>query len=98
MWQGGCMKWQPIETAPKDGTRILLGEPRSAISDGICTVGNWIDSLEDGQDYMGHDAGFIDVDYNDFNPSRSFGNPSHRYTGVQPTHWMPLPDPPEDVC
>lgn len=32
--------WQPIETAPKDGTRILLLYPND-VYQGIITVGQW---------------------------------------------------------
>jgi hypothetical protein len=90
------MKWQPIETAPRDGTRIILGLPDlDGDGGGISVAGYWLEELEDGVDYMGHDGGFTDVDYQVFQPGRSFGAESYRYAGRQPTHWMPLPEPPK---
>lgn len=90
-------KWQPIETAPKDGTLILLGQPEG--DDGeipaISTPGRWIEGYEDGVDYMGHDSGFMDVEFQQFSCPRSFGAEKYRREGRQPTHWMPLPKPPE---
>lgn len=59
-------EWQPIETAPKHGTLILLYEPRP--------------------DTHAYEIGFYDC-------GCWFGS-DHMYT-VYPTHWMPLPDPPE---
>lgn len=54
------MKWQPIETAPKDGVFI--------ISDGEkASVGWWYGQLL---------TGWLPADH-------------------KPTHWMPLPEPPE---
>jgi hypothetical protein len=62
------MNWQPIETAPKDGTEVDLWVP----DDGRFTNcwfmdGIWLQT-EDGNTYS---------------------------TGGAPTHWMPLPQPPQ---
>lgn len=61
------MRWQPIETAPKDGTRVLLVNP-------LCWVG--AGSFRDG--YQG--------------PAFYFEGSTLK---SHPTHWMPLPPPPE---
>ncbi len=56
--------WQPIETAPKDGTRIL-----------IC------------------DRGIVEIaEWNDYYAWSLFYGESSTTT---PTHWQPLPAPPE---
>jgi hypothetical protein len=89
-------EWLPIESAPRDGTRIILGRPdEDGDGGGISVCGYWIDELEDGVDYMGNDGGFTDVDYQVFQPGRSFGAESYRCAGKQPTHWRPLPAPPQ---
>lgn len=31
-------KWQPIETAPKDGSRLLLATPSGKMADGIWSL------------------------------------------------------------
>ena len=66
--------WQPIETAPKDGTEIL----------------GWTGSM------------FLIVEWNEQKwhkkpaPYWDSGRPSITWMREygQPTHWMPLPDPP----
>jgi len=68
--------WQPIDTAPKDGTAILLwpyghfefwnGAAEAEVVLGYCT--------EDEEWF----------------------NPEARLS-FKPTHWMPLPEPPEDI-
>lgn len=61
--------WQPIETAPKDGSSVLVYEGFEP----IVTEGWW-----DAEDEM-------------WRPSGSRNYPFWH----QPTHWQPLPDPPE---
>jgi hypothetical protein len=65
-------EWQPIETAPKDGTYIVLRLFHRLEG---AAIGRWFD----------------------------FGQVIHGVTGywtanatqVEPTHWMPLPEPPK---
>lgn len=63
-------QWQPIETAPKTGERILIAHGNSV----------WED------EWWGDDDGYW------FECSQS-----GPHWGEAPTHWMPLPDPPENL-
>ena len=67
--EADVMKWQPIETAPKDGTEILT------VKHGVMVINNWHRCwmTRKGQELV----------YNDWQWQS------------KPTHWMPLPDPPE---
>lgn len=66
-------EWQPIETAPKDGTEVLIGRfldgklPTKAVASFHPSEG-WRDAGDIGWGGM--------------------------YAHVRPTHWMPLPSPP----
>lgn len=71
------MDWQPIETAPKDGSRVLL--VRAGI-DESAFVGSW--SLWSNKDYWTPDHWVDDARNLDL-------------IERPPTHWMPLPDPPQ---
>ncbi len=62
------MKWQPIETAPKDGNDVLV------FGGGDYTVAHW-----NGEEWR---------DYGDIGWAGMCGDDN------QPTHWMPLPEPP----
>ena len=68
------MTWQPIETAPRDGTYILLGYTQQG------------DEMPTGL-FVGvgslHENGKLWV-INSWDNEKAW-----------PTHWMPLPDPPE---
>lgn len=78
------MEWQPIETAPKDGTIVLLwGEWAGEINgqSGIDTmdIGSFIDGKSD---YDGDDWWLLVT--------------GDAYAcWMRPTHWMPLPPPPK---
>jgi hypothetical protein len=75
------MEWQPIETAPKDGTRILLYRP-SYFDWARVIGGNWCDEkiAKKPRPYWTHDRECL------------IGVLEARQH--QPTHWMPLPPPP----
>lgn len=71
------MKWQPIETAPKDGTHIIAW--RATAKPPHCESMYFVPYDEDGN-------GLWHWVQDGDSPSENF-----------PTHWMPLPPPPEDV-
>ncbi|QHJ81424.1 MAG: hypothetical protein [Bacteriophage sp.] len=76
------MEWQPIETAPKDGTVVDLYFPIKSYGDAILfgdgRMTNW--SYEDGE--WGSASGGL---------SRLV-----TATEKQPSHWMPIPKPPTE--
>ena len=102
-------EWQPIETAPKDGTEILIfypvyrvagaGEPRARAGkvdygydqNGVLigskiAVAYWYDSEEGHRSLLG--AGYWQT---------LSGQNLGALAESDPTHWMPLPDPPEQA-
>ncbi|WGR59952.1 DUF551 domain-containing protein [Paracoccus ferrooxidans] len=68
--------WQPIETAPRDGTKIDLWTGyNERIADSMWLNGRgWV--------FWGTDG---------------FESPGWEKVFPAPTHWMPLPQPPEDA-
>ena len=60
-----CFKWQPIETAPKNGVPVLLK------------------------------CGLVDRLYIGFNVGDGWIQRGSRHVDRPPTHWMPLPSPPQ---
>lgn len=76
------MNWQPIESAPKDGTYILVSNPAA----GGSWVAHWFPVAVSGYKF---DQPWRSVMLNHWHiPEKT------RY--VPPTHWMPLPPPPKD--
>lgn len=73
-------EWQPIETAPKDGTRVDLWYPR---------IGRKIDCYFHGAPL---DCwGWAEPDLDDVE-----GEPLFVVHGnIEPTHWMPPPEAPK---
>lgn len=77
--------WQPIETAPKDGTAVDLWAYRGQLG----ALG-----LREGERYA--DCRFCRSNYG----TEPYGDPrwqglNDRYIEVTPTHWMPIPGAPE---
>lgn len=75
------MGWQPISTAPKDGTVVLVYRPDAYGWGGKVDLAYWDDDryAKKPRPYW-HSARLII----DIQESRR----------MAPTHWMPLPDPP----
>jgi len=98
---GQSMGWQPIETAPKDGTTVMLYAPDSVrySSKGIY-VGHWEDTESytpaGGRTYRYGKLVGEDKEARTYTSKRWFSN---GYSGgldsFIPTHWMPLLDPPQ---
>lgn len=72
--------WQPIETAPKDGTRILM-----AVRGFVPAVAYWQ-----------NDRGVFDyLDAECMPDERAWQAMLANSFEWEPTHWMPLPEPPK---
>lgn len=77
-------EWQPIETAPKDGTRVIVYEPHGVHSRAgrrkVCSCDKVTESYW-------HQPG---------NPAvEGFWTSPMGQVRFKPTHWQPLPAPPE---
>lgn len=79
-------EWKPIKTAPKDGTEIILGWDSASVW--IVRNGWWCDGFDQFEGvYIEDDCGWW----------------AYRHSVTQeklegydsPTHWMPLPEPPQ---
>ncbi len=80
--------WQPIETAPKDGTDVMLSNGKSV------SVGSWLHQEPVIRERRDLDGRYIDQDeFDGFEGWVDWGG------GMQPapTHWMPLPPPPGGI-
>ena len=90
------LRWEPIESAPKDGTVVLLwardfGFPKEACR---VTMGEWrppsgITTAMNGEVH----TGWVSIE------GELDGHPEEGdflvQTMIMPTHWMPLPAPPQ---
>ena len=92
--------WQPIETAPKDGSDIILGAPAQTFKgkqvEPRTTIGRWTTD-EECMEKIGDCGGecrcpeyrYHDPFWMSWDGGFTEENP--------PTHWMPLPAPPTEV-
>jgi hypothetical protein len=77
--------WQPIETAPKDGTAIILAVPTEHRDGFIVGEGYFAPENLEGGDWWW--AGVYHSDY--------YGGPISEMNHWPPSHWQPLPEPPQ---
>ena len=79
------MKWMPIESAPKDGTEVLVWDQR-------CALGP-LAMHYTSREYLQREYG--DPDYMEAGWYLSYSYPDgFAEVPMEPTHWMPLPLPP----
>lgn len=69
--------WRDIESAPKDGTRVIL-----AVTGGM-VVGHWVRHRAYAHCWAWMVLPWPDCDF---------------LMAVEPTHWLPLPQPPGDAA
>lgn len=79
------MTWQPISTVPKDGTIVLLHQ------DGTVRAGAWVDTSYESEELV-EKRGNQRV-YEIVRTEAGHWTCDDIY---DPTHWMPLPEPPTE--
>lgn len=80
-------EWLPIESAPKDGTAILIWQPSHARYDDKRNGGAYDDNR--------YAIGYWRTDQDPDRSKWMWGNRNSGY--VRPTHWQPLPSPPPEA-
>ncbi len=77
-------EWQDISTAPKDGTILVFGKPCDLV------IGNVV--MVKFKNPAAYTAAWDELD-------EAFCVSGGSWLGpfIEPTHWMPLPDPPKDA-
>lgn len=98
---GSSGRWQPIETAPKDGSRILLYWPATAYNldqeaSECLSIGSWKENsrLRSGQET--HNDELLAPAY--FSANDELDDYGMSLARHAPTHWMPLPAPPSGLA
>lgn len=84
------MNWKPIETAPRDGSRILV------FSSWDWSDSSWSDLQPEWITCVWREDASIDEDDNDVGGFISVTHNPYKDIAKNPTHWMPLPPPPQE--
>jgi hypothetical protein len=79
--------WQPIETAPKDGTDIIVGYDFATVWIVHAAFWRQVDDNLRALDWTDEDTGWWSYINGSVTQEQLDGPRA-------PTHWMPLPDPP----
>lgn len=83
------MEWQPIETAPKDGTEIIL------VRGNRVTCGTWFDEREIcASEYHANGTYLGNYETGEVVPGQWMSWDGGFTDEAPPTHWMPMPTPP----
>lgn len=95
-WNQRPSQWQDISTAPRDGTEVLLGwffkDKNGIVHDEAYIVAAWYENMEGN----GIACWMVDADYSfTFNKNPHYEDTPHDCRLTDPTHWMPLPEPPK---
>lgn len=78
------LEWQPIETAPKDSTDVLLFGKQFHNSGLKKFIGHWASDLS-GEEQPPFEGWFYLISHGEYSSCWE-----------APTHWMPLPEPPHE--
>lgn len=81
-------EWQPIETAPKDGTHILIARLDDDVGMGAIEITEWCVSRSYRYEPVEGTDLFMRIE-----EARAFWNGN----GHRATHWMHLPPPPKST-
>lgn len=81
-----AFEWQPIDTAPKDGTDIIVGFDAATVW--VAHIA-WWRREEDHPDFVLEDVGWWSYVRGSVSQEKLDG---HR----EPTHWIPLPEVPHE--
>jgi hypothetical protein len=89
-------QWQPIETAPKNGDEILLCSTVGDYGAVLCRWTSLIDVLTEREiEAMANDGMSEDDLNNQYWFFADFIQGGRLDSNYGPTHWMPLPSPPD---